>query len=248
MSVRTRPDDEVPFDAGSGNGHRHVLLVGALEGSVGKVAPMLRRAEFDVHAVDATDFVPDLVMGTSFELLIVGYPAPHIDIGTLLDAVRDPNSGSRNAGLLLLAEPGFLEAAQGLVALGANRAVGMDWATSRLWQAIGDLLDVAPRVAMRALVYADVEVQGGRDRSLYQTVNLSVSGMLLRGAEQFTPGARFDLLFCLPADPRPIEGTAEIVRRASGEREGVQGLGIRFLHLREDGRFRIERFISSRLL
>jgi hypothetical protein len=207
---------------------------------------MLQRAEFDVHAVEPSEFVLDLVLGTTFELLIVGYPLPEVDLHELLLSVRESNSGTRSAGLLLLAEPGFLEAAQGLVALGANRAVSLDWSASRLWQAVGDLLNVAPRVMMRALVYADVEATNGDDRSLFQTVNVSISGMLLRGTDAFSPGSHFDFVFCLPGEPRPLEGTAEVVRRADADRECVQGLGVRFVHLRDDAKYRLERFISSR--
>jgi len=227
------------------SGHRHVLLIGGLEGGLSRVAPMLQRAEFDVHAVEPSDFVLDLVLGTTFELLIVGYPIPQIDIHRLLRTIRGPNSGTRNAGLLLLAEPGFLEAAQSLLVVGANRAVALDWSASRLWQAVGDLLDVAPRVGMRALVHANVGSSNGDERSLYQTMNVSISGMLLHGADAFGPGSHFDFLFSLPGDPRPLEGTAEVVRRASVEREGVFGVGVRFLHFREDGSFRLERFITS---
>jgi hypothetical protein len=225
---------------------RHVLLVGALKGGLDRVAPMLQRDEFAFHAVEPTEFVPALVMGTAFELLIIGYPMPEIDITELITAVRDPVSASRNAGLLLLSEPEFLEAAQGLVTFGANRAVSLDWVGSRLWQAVGDLLCVAPRVGMRALVYADVEAGNGHSRSLYQIINVSATGMLLSGAESFSLGSRFDFVFCLPGEPRPIKGMAEIVRRTDAEREGAHGMGARFLHLKEDGPYRLERFVTSR--
>jgi hypothetical protein len=225
---------------------RHVLLVGALEGGLERVAPMLEREDFDFHAVEPTEFVPDLIMGTAFELLIIGYPMPEIDISELITAVRDPASASRNAGLMLLSEPGFLEAAQGLVTVGANRAVSLDWVGARLWQAVGDLLSIAPRIGMRALVYADVEAGNGRSRSLYQIINVSATGMLLSGAESFSLGSRFDFVFCLPGEPRPVQGAAEIVRRTNSEREGTHGMGARFLHLKEDGPYRLERFVTSR--
>jgi hypothetical protein len=229
------------------NSQRHVLLIGAIEGGLARVAPMLQRAEFDVHTVEPSKFVLDLVLGTTFELLVVGYPMPEIDISELVRTVRGTSSETRNAGVLLLAEPGFLDAAQGLVAIGANRAVSLDWSSSRLWQAVGDLLNIAPRVTVRAFVSADVEAVDGNHRSLFQTVNLSSTGMLLRGNEGFTHGAHFDFVFSLPGDPRPLEGTAEVVRTTDPERERVEGVGVRFVHLREDGKYRLDRFISSRI-
>jgi len=237
-------DATTASDLGVSNKQRHVLLVGALERGLDRVAPVLQRAEFDVHTVEASPFVLDLVMGTSFELLVVGYPMPEMDINELLRAVRNDSSGSRDAGLLLLAEPGFLEAAQALVARGANRAVALDWAESRLWQAVGDLLNIAPRVTLRAMLHAEVEVPSGHDRTIYQTVNLSISGMLLRGADSFTPGTRLEFIFRLPQEPRPVEGSGEIVRRTDTDREGVQGVGVRFLSLRDDGQYRLRQFVK----
>jgi CheY-like chemotaxis protein len=230
----------------SKSGQRHVLLIGALEGGLSRVAPMLQRAEFDVHAVEPSDFVLDLVLGTTFELLVVGYPIPEMDVHQLLRTIRAANSGTRNAGLLLLSDPGFLDAAQSLVSVGANRAVSLDWPASRLWRAVGDLLNVAPRINMRSLVHANVNSSNGDDSSLFQSVNVSISGMLLLGTEAIGPGSHFDFIFSLPGDPRPLEGSAEVVRRANPNREGIQGIGARFLHFREDGKYRLERFIASR--
>jgi len=224
---------------------RHVLLVGALGGGAERVAPLLQRAAFDVHAVQPSDIVLDLVMGTPFELLVVGYPAPEIDLFGLISAVRLRSSASLHAGLVLLARPGFLEAAQALVPAGANRAVSLAWPDSRLWRAIDDLVDVAPRAGLQSSLIADVESRDGCDRFFYETVNLSRTGVLLQGEQLFAPGTPFDFTFTLPFETRPVEGRAEVVRRADAERERMQGLGARFLALRDDGAARVHRFVED---
>lgn len=224
---------------------RHVLLVGAPDGGAGRVAPLLQRAAFDVHAVQPSDIVLDLVMGTPFELLVVGYPAPEIDLFGLIRAIRLRGSASLHAGLVLLARPGFLEAAQALIPTGANRAVSLAWTDSRLWRAIDDLVDVAPRTGLHSSLVADVESHDGFDRFFYETVNLSRSGVLLQGEQLFAPGTPFDFAFTLPFETRPVEGRAEVVRRADGAREGLQGLGVRFLVLRDDGANRVQRFVED---
>jgi len=76
---------------------------------------------------------------------------------------------------------------------------------------------------------------------------VSTTGMLLRGTEGFSHGAHFDFVFSLPGDPRPLEGTAQVVRKTDSGREPVEGVGVRFVHLREDGKYRLERFLSSRV-
>jgi CheY-like chemotaxis protein len=226
---------------------RHVLLVGAPNGGADRVAPLLQRAEFDVHAVRPSEIVLDLVMGTPFELLVVGYPLPEIDFIELIRAVRLRESASLHAGLVLLARPGFLEAAQALLPVGANRAVSLGWPDSRLWRAIDDLVDVAPRALLQSMLVADIEAQGSCDRFLYETVNVSRSGVLVQGERLFAPGTPFEFEFRLPAEPRPVEGRAEVVRRADGGRERMRGLGARFLALRGDGGTRVQHYVEDGL-
>jgi CheY-like chemotaxis protein len=167
---------------------QHVLVVGAKKAGLERVAPMLRRADFSVHSVEASPFLLDLVLSTAFELVIVTYPLDTLPLDDLIDTIRDEGSACHDAGLLLLAEPELLDDAQSVVDLGANRAICCDWSEARLWQAIGDLTEVAPRIFMRVLMHADIEIKNNRNRAIFQTVNVSVSGVLLQGSDQLSPG------------------------------------------------------------
>jgi CheY-like chemotaxis protein len=207
---------------------QHVLIVGAKDDGLDRVAPMLRRAEFSVHSVDASPFLLDLVLSTAFELVILSYPMDTVPLDDLVDTIRDEGSACHGAGLLLLADPSLIDDAQNHVDLGANRAICTDWSEARLLQAIGDLLEIAPRVFMRVLMHAEVEIQNTADRAIFQTVNVSVSGALLQGSDQLDPGQAFDFLFRLPGGGL-VEGAAEVVRQTNPMREGVDGMGARFL-------------------
>lgn len=245
MSGRRRPSIESAVTVMNLEGrNRHVLLVGSTSGGIDRFAPMLQRAGFDVHAVRASDVVLDVVMGTAFDVLILGYPMPEVDIHRLLYSIRAQGSASHDAGVLLLARPGFLDAAQALLSLGANRVVGLDWTESRFWQSVGDLLNVAPRARLKSMLYADVEASDIQDRFLYKTVNVSRTGMLLQGDDLFAPGTVFDFAFRLPSEPRPVEGRAEVVRRTDPEREGMTGIGARFVTLQDDGHFRLKQYVK----
>jgi len=212
---------------------QHVLVVGAKKAGLERVAPMLRRADFSVHSVEPSPFLLDLVLSTAFELVIVTYPLDTLPLDDLIDTIRDEGSACHDAGLLLLAEADLLDDAQSVVDLGANRAICCDWSEARLWQAIGDLMEVAPRVFMRVLMHADIEVKKERSRAIFQTVNVSVSGALLQGSDQLAPGETFDFLFRLPGGGL-IEGSAEVVRQTNPLREGVDGIGSRFTSFREN--------------
>ena len=212
---------------------QHVLVVGAKKAGLERVAPMLRRADFSVHSVEPSPFLLDLVLSTAFELVIVTYPLDTLPLDDLIDTIRDEGSACHDAGLLLLAEADLLDDAQSVVDLGANRAICCDWSEARLWQAIGDLMEVAPRVFMRVLMHADIEVKKERSRAIFQTVNVSVSGALLQGSDQLALGETFDFLFRLPGGGL-IEGSAEVVRQTNPLREGVNGIGSRFTSFREN--------------
>ncbi len=132
-----------------------------------------------------------------------------------------------------------------LVDLGVNRAVGLDWPEGRLHQAIADLLEVAPRISLRVLVHLKVEITDQSKRALYQTVNVSRTGMLLRGDDQdLDPGTRFSFFFGIPDGRRLVEGTGEVVRRTNPIREGTAGLGIRFIRIAGEGEEQLESFVK----
>jgi CheY-like chemotaxis protein len=222
---------------------RHVLVVGAENAGLDRMAPMLRRAEFTVHTAEASPFLLDLVLATPFELLIVPYPLEGMSMDELLEAVRDEGSACRDAGFLLISEPDLLEDAQALVDLGVNRALAGDWAEGRLWQAVGDLLSIAPRVYLRVLLHADVDVIHNKRNTLYRTVNMSSSGALLQGSDEIPLGTSFDFLFRLPGGGL-IEGSAEVVRHSNPLREGIEGIGTRFTGFRNDGKRRLGDYLE----
>ena len=228
---------------GMGSFQRHVLVVGANQDAMDSIAPMLRRAEFSVHTAEPSPVVFDLVLGTSFELVLVGYPLRELDLDDLIDALRREGSWCKKAALVLLAEPDYLDDAVALVDLGVNRAISLDWPEGRLHQAIGDLLEVAPRISLRVLVHLKVEITNQSKRALYQTVNISRTGMLLKGDDALDPGTRFSFFFGIPDGRRLVEGTGEVVRKTNTTREGTAGLGIRFIRIVGEGSEQLESFV-----
>lgn len=227
-----------------GSFQRHVLVIGADKDAMERIAPMLRRAEFNVHTAEPSPVVFDLVLGTAFELVLASYPLVEISLDDLIDALRREGSWCQTSALVLLAQPEDLDEALALVDLGVNRAISLDWPEARLHQAIGDLLDVAPRISLRVLVHLKVEVSNQSKRALYQTVNISKSGMLIRGDQALDPGTRFSFFFGIPDGRRLVEGTGEVVRRTNPIREGTAGLGIRFIRIAGEGEEQIESFVN----
>jgi uncharacterized protein (TIGR02266 family) len=227
-----------------GSFQRHVLVVGADQRALERIAPMLKRAEFSVHTADASPVVFDLVLGTSFELVLVRYPLSEIGLDDLVGALRRDGSWCQKAAVVLMADPEDLDDALAQVDLGVNRAICIDWPEGRLHRAIADLLEVAPRVSLRVLVHLKVEIENQRSRALYQTVNISRTGMLIRGNDTLDPGTRFSFFFGIPDGRRLVEGTGEVVRRTNPIREGTTGLGVRFIRIAGEGEEQLDSFVT----
>ena len=225
---------------------RHVLVIGADQAVLDRVAPMLHREEFDVHTVAPSRFVLDLVASTPFEVLLIMLPSTRLGLDEMVSAIRREGSSCRRAGVLVLAEPGLVDEAVEWLDGGVNRVVSLDWPEARIWQALADLLDVAERVDLRVLLEAELEVDG-QASTLVQTRNVSRSGLLVACDEPVRVGSRFDFSFYIRGAPQPVLGTAEVVRLVQSERGKVQGFGARFVSLASSGRELLARYIDDTL-
>jgi len=225
--------------------HKNVLLVGVEREVVERVVPLLRRREIDVLSTRASPAVLNLVRDTPFDLLVVRYPLERMGLEELLAQVRATHSSCREAGMVLVAEESRMDEAMRFEGSGVNRVMADRWTDAHLWQTLADLLHVAPRVAIRILAHLDMRLGMERREDLARSVNLSASGVLLESPSPPRPGTALRLTFRLPQEIRPVRGSAEVVRRAEGNREGVDGFAVRFLNLEDDGASRIEAWIAG---
>ena len=105
------------------------------------------------------------------------------------------------------------------------------------------------------MVQLDTTVDSGGVARMYQTQNLSQSGMLLRTRQPLPIGTNVDLQFLFPGDPvlsktsQPggygfVEGQAKVVRHTHPIREQVRGMALQFLHLESRGLKSLDRFLQ----
>lgn len=222
---------------------RKLLILGAETPALHRVVPLLLRAEFLAHRVGRVDEAVDLLVGTSFDLLIVRFPIAGLSLGGLVQTVRARTSPSRNAGLLLLAEPSFVAEVSAFLGKGVNRVVSLDAPSERLLHAVADLVGVAPRSAVRAVVQLELWVGHASARILTMTQNISQNGMLVRGGLDFPVGSRLSFALTLPGGQHEVQGELEVVRRTDASVEGVEGIGTRFLGFGDHDQERLEAFL-----
>ena len=224
---------------------RHVLVIGPEGDRIQQLVPVLQREEFEVVTVPGDEVVLHLVRGTAFELVVILYPVRRIALDELLTAIREPDSACHRCGVILLADDADAEAAAAHLDRGVNRVVGTGWTGAHLWRAVTDLLEVAPRAALRSLVRAEVEVSGATETDVCEATDVSVTGMRVRAAQAYPVGARLRLAFRLPdGDPRPVEAVGEVVRATDWEREGFVGFAVRFISLADRDAARIRAYVE----
>ena len=224
---------------------RHVLLINLQPNMLDMLSPLLREKSLDIHTVDASPFVLDLIRGTPFEILIVHFPLEGMDMQDVITAVREPGSMCRNSGFILLTEAAELAEAIPWMGHGVNRIVMLEWPRSRIWETIEDLLDVAARVEVELPVQVALPAEIARDVVLFKTANLSHSGALLSGFRSLPEGTVLTFSFQLPGEEQTIHGAAEVVRKADRGFNGIAGIGIRFLSFEDNMRQALRQYIEK---
>jgi hypothetical protein len=223
---------------------RDLLIVGSLTPALRRVMPMLDRAEFRTQYAARGDEAMQLVRSQRFDLIVSRFPLVGAGLSELVRAVRAEGSPCRGAGFLLLAEPEHVADVGTFLSRGIGRIVSLDAPAERLVDAVADLLAVAPRRALRAIVEVRLHVEHGGGQLLALTHNISENGLLLVGAHDLPLGARLSFELSLPGLPSPIRGEAEVVRHTDPTRERVAVVGTRILSFAGDDHERLQAYLT----
>lgn len=225
---------------------KRLLLIGADTPGLQRVVPLLLRSDFQVHRVDHAQEALWRLDESRFDLVIASYPFGDHPFGGFVQALRGSLSPSRGAGFLVLADQSHVGELATFLGRGVNRVVSADGPSDRLLTAVADLVGVAPRRLVRAVVELELTMRRDSQRLLTLTENVSASGMLVRGGREFPVGARVAFELMLPDTHAPIGGDAEVVRHSLVGVERVDGIGLAFVGFERDGQQRLSVFLQHR--
>jgi hypothetical protein len=228
-------------------GSIQVLVTRVDDATYRRIAETLRQTKVDLHRVRWDQTTLELVQGTTFDVVIIGYPVSRDALVRFLGAARARGAACRRAGLVLITETPHSDSAKALIGKGANRVVPVDELESRLVTAVEELARPAHRVPVRIPARVQLLASGRPLRLMAQIDNISTSGMLLRGVTQFPVGTTFSFEMVVPDEAKPIRGSAEIMRLADPGQEQVNGVGVRFVSFEGSDRLRLEMFIDRNL-
>jgi hypothetical protein len=225
-----------------------VLLAGIGRGPFEAVAPVLDRRHLTVIHLESPEDAVALALEKSFDLLIFDAEPNQRTLADLVRALRAASSASCRSSLLVVADERTAQAARDLVGRGVNRVVTLGEPEEAIEQHVADLLDIAPRAAVRFTARLTTVLDDGTLEVVGRTANVSVTGMLLQANASLHPGQKVAFEFLAGNGNDMVSGQAEIVRCAVADHGGVNGIGIRFLDFDGNGRQRIEAVLNDALV
>jgi CheY-like chemotaxis protein len=211
-----------------------------------RLAPVLRRDAVEVDWVATPEAGVGLAANEEYDVIILDAEPSDWDLEKVVRNLRIGTSPSRNAAVMVLAEPDQVDAARALKSSGVNRVMLISDPPQMICQQMAGLLDVAPRVSLRCPMNLKTAL-GNSGREIFcQTVNLSSTGMLVRTQTKPQLGAPVVFRLHLSDPIGEIVGRGEMVRHASRFQGGADGVGVRFLNFTGDGAQRLQEYLEAR--
>ena len=222
-----------------------VLLAGVGSRSLEAIAPALDQQNLEVTSAETPEEAVEMASKRKFDLVIFDAETGPVALADLVLRLRDDASSSRGCSLLVVAGPQAANDARDQIGRGVNRVVNVDDPENVIEKQVAELLDVAPRADVQLTARVVFDLAEGSLQVDGQTANVSLTGMLLQTTTTFEPGQ--EVVFEFMADKRGdmVSGRGEIVRSADAGREGLQGIGIRFMEFDGDGRDRMEALLKG---
>jgi CheY-like chemotaxis protein len=221
-------------------GERSVVLVaGVPRSSFEELAPVLDRHKLTVVQVTSAEDAVAFAHSDRVQLVILGVEPTTMSLEEAIGRIRSQTSASRQASLLVLAEPGTEDDARRLIGHGVNRVMLNDDPPELIGHQVAELLNIAPRADLRLSTRLKAAVGGDAVEVLGEVVNLSATGMLIATETSFEPGEHVVMTINLGGQHGLVTAKAEVVRQAHRDRGGIEGIGVRFLSFAADGKEKI---------
>jgi hypothetical protein len=222
-----------------------VLVAGGPRSSFGELAPVLDRQKLTVIQVESVEDAVMYAQTALVELIILALEPTEMSLEEAIQTIRSRSSASKNASLLVLAEPGTEDGARQLIGHGVNRVMLTVDPPKYIALQVAELLEIPPRATMRLGTRMLVEVEDGFEMALGAVVNVSAAGLLLETDADLEPGQHVVISIDINPQVEPVAAKAEVVRKANPEREGIEGIGARFLSFAGDSQQRLEMILGE---
>jgi response regulator RpfG family c-di-GMP phosphodiesterase len=173
-------------------------------------------------------------------LIIFGYDLFDMSGPEFCREIR-ANEQTRPISLLLVCERNHLDHGELCLSAGCNDVIFRPLHKHELDEKVQRLTRIPVRRQLRTITKIELSLERNGRFVLGRSVNISSSGMLIEVDQMLPQEGPIRLHFYLPADPRPLQIHAEILR---AEFAGTKSkYGLRFLQANDEDCERIARFV-----
>ena len=216
---------------------RHVLA---------SLEPLFSRHSVEFNQVANGEACLVLASSAHYDLVLAQLPLIDMSATMLISGLRAGGSASEMSQILLLASDSQARAAEALRRLRVESVVLSD-SVDTFRRAVAGALGVSLRASTRVLVNLHVDLDDFVTTNVYETENLSRTGMLVRTGHPLPVGTEFAFDLCLDEPEAVLQGVGRVVRHTAPSHEKACGMGIHFEQLDKAAASDIEVFIRDRL-
>jgi DNA-binding NarL/FixJ family response regulator len=224
-----------------------ILAAGLERLAFERLAPELRRHALEVDWVATPEAGVALAVKKRFDVIIMDAEPCDWPLAKVVSEFRSADSSSRNAVIMILAEPDQLDAARVLKSRGVNRVMLKSDPPLKIREEMLSLLRVAPRTSVRLHTNLDTTLGNIGHELFCQTESISTSGMFVNTPHRPQLDSTVVFRIHLPDEGGTVFGRGEVVRHSSPNQERVGGVAIRFLSFARDGAQKLQDYLESRI-
>ena len=223
---------------------KSVLIIGPHRQAHDVFDPLWSELKLEKQRFTSADTALQMMeSGESPAAILVSYPLWDSSLDDLFAAMGRTLAESASIPVVITAPEKVLFEVAAFEDRGIH-VISEDKEPEELRKSLRRLLGHVQRAHPRFIVRMAVAVGAGSVLRACQSEDISLSGMLVRTSEEFPIGSQVRLEFSLTDDAEPIACQAEVVRYTEPDLEKVRGMGVNFLGFEEDGRERLEEFLT----
>lgn len=217
-----------------------ILLVDHSRGALLFQETILRRRDMQIMtALAGSDGLTKARMEKP-NLIIFGYDLFDMSAPEFCREIRS-DDGTRMISLLLVCDRDHSDHGDLCLSAGCNDVIFRPLQKPELDQKVERLTRIPVRRQLRTITKIEISLEKNGRFVLGRSVNVSSSGMLVEVDRMLPQDGPVRLHFYLPADPKPLQVMAEVLRAEfSGS---MPKYGMRFLDATEEDRERITRYV-----
>jgi uncharacterized protein (TIGR02266 family) len=216
------------------------------------VGMLIKRLGYNIFLAQDADETIKLAREKNPSVIVLDYKLPKIDDSSCLSLLKK-DSKLRNIPVIILSSDVNELVREEFMNSDSCYVLGKPVNISEFYTAIQGCLKQADKALnkrrnIRSPLSLKVSIECGNESQELFATNLSHEGMFLRTISPFEVGTEMDAFFTIDdEDPIELKGQVVYIKGLSGEMDSEPGMGIKFLDVPEDIKYRIAFFVMEQI-